>query len=1000
MTISPQLYRSVRLFVAGVFHLTFSTVAMAQSFVNFESGHVRPLALSPQNNLLFAANTPDNRVEIFSVSEAGLTHVGNVVVGLEPVALAARSDELWVVNHLSDSVSVVDTAEPTQAFVKATLQVGDEPRDIVFAGSSHEKAFVTTAHRGQSRPGDPELTTEGVGRADVWVFRIDDLDTAPHILTLFTDTPRGLAASPDGTRVYAAGFHSGNRSSVLADLAVVGDSFNIAGLLNIGFDDGYSAPGMPPLPPGLHNESGEEPPDTSIIVQFDGEKWIDDAGRDWSPRMRLDLPDKDVFAIDATQDPPIEVGVATDVGTILFNVAVHPTNGKVYVSNMESKNLTRFEPVINGHIAENRVTVIDFESDGEPDVQPVHLNPHIDYSSPFGDADEIAQSLAFPLGMEFSNDGQTLYTVAFGSRMLAILDEKTNVSERVEVGGGPSGVALDEGRNRIYVLNRFDQTIAIVDTNLRSVLDTVELGYDAETPEIREGRPLLYDARNSGHGDSACASCHIFADFDSLGWDLGDPGGRVEDNPVPRVGVQGNDALSDFHPMKGVMTTQSLRGMMGAGAMHWRGDRIDADDPFNEEKAFMTFRPAFRGLLGMETALPVSEMAKFRDFILTVEYPPSPIANIDGTMTTEQRLGKQIFDSNGNRLGAGGDGDACADCHTLPLGTNGRGSFEILTQDFKVAHLRNLYQKVGMFGSPVPLQTNNFLELPKTPTEHVGDQVRGFGFLHDGAVPTLFDFFRFPLAQFTFLSEPGRTGDQKVRQLESFLLAFDTGLPPVVGQQVTLDANNISSLRGRFSVLRDRALAGDCDLVAHGTFEGLLRGFVFEGSDFQSDREVQSLSENNLLAAIRMDAAVLTFSAVPVGSGTRIGVDRDEDTWFDRDELDASSNPADPESIPQGSIFRRGEADDSGKVDFNDAILGLEYLFLGDFIPTCFDAMDSDDNGDVDFTDSIHSLTFLFLGGISIPPPGHLVCGMDPTIDVLDPPVNGELGCESYLSCD
>ena len=87
-------------------------------------------------------------------------------------------------------------------------------------------------------------------------------------------------------------------------------------------------------------------------------------------------------------------------------------------------------------------------------------------------------------------------------------------------------------------------------------------------------------------------------------------------------------------------------------------------------------------------------------------------------------------------------------------------------------------------------------------------------------------------------------------------------------------------------------------------------------------------------------------------------------------------------------------------MDFNDAILGLEYLFLGDFIPTCFDAMDSDDNGDVDFTDSIHSLTFLFLGGISIPPPGHLVCGMDPTIDVLDPPVNGELGCESYLSCD
>ena len=32
------------------------------------------------------------------------------------------------------------------------------------------RAFVTAAHRGQNRPGDPQLTTPGVGRADVWVF--------------------------------------------------------------------------------------------------------------------------------------------------------------------------------------------------------------------------------------------------------------------------------------------------------------------------------------------------------------------------------------------------------------------------------------------------------------------------------------------------------------------------------------------------------------------------------------------------------------------------------------------------------------------------------------------------------------------------------------------------------------------------------------------------------------------------------------------------------------
>ena len=70
------------------------------AYYNFESGHVRPLALSPSRTLLFATNTPDNRVEIFRVAPAGLSRVSEIVVGLEPVAVAARSDtEIYVVNQ-------------------------------------------------------------------------------------------------------------------------------------------------------------------------------------------------------------------------------------------------------------------------------------------------------------------------------------------------------------------------------------------------------------------------------------------------------------------------------------------------------------------------------------------------------------------------------------------------------------------------------------------------------------------------------------------------------------------------------------------------------------------------------------------------------------------------------------------------------------------------------------------------------------------------------------
>src|SRR6516225_3410678 len=132
----------------AVLALLVCTPPASAAFTEFETGQVRPLALSPDGTKLFAVNTPDDRLEIFSVGTSGLTHTGSVPVGLEPAAVAARTNtEVWVVNHLSDSVSIVDLSG-AQPRVARTLLVGDEPRDVVFAGPTKNLAFVTTAHRG------------------------------------------------------------------------------------------------------------------------------------------------------------------------------------------------------------------------------------------------------------------------------------------------------------------------------------------------------------------------------------------------------------------------------------------------------------------------------------------------------------------------------------------------------------------------------------------------------------------------------------------------------------------------------------------------------------------------------------------------------------------------------------------------------------------------------------------------------------------------------------
>ncbi|MBW2292310.1 MAG: hypothetical protein JRG94_08355 [Deltaproteobacteria bacterium] len=309
------------------------------SFVEFESGPVRPITLSPSGNQLFVVNTPDNRLEVFSVSGGNLTHTDSIPVGMEPVAVAARNNnEIWVVNHLSDSVSIIDlTATPAK--VVRTLLVGDEPRDIVFAGTSGNRAFITTAHRGQHRTnstisgvtgaGDPQLTTEGIGRADVWVFNAATPGAAfggtpVEILTFFSDTPRALAVSGDGNTVYVAAFHSGNQTTVINETVV---------------SDGFGGAGQVPNPD--QNIFGAQAPETGVIVKFDGAAWRDAANFDWTSSVNFNLPDHDVFAVNANT---LTHGTVFDsVGTILFNMVVNPSTGMLYVMNTELPNDVRFE---------------------------------------------------------------------------------------------------------------------------------------------------------------------------------------------------------------------------------------------------------------------------------------------------------------------------------------------------------------------------------------------------------------------------------------------------------------------------------------------------------------------------------------------------------------------------------------------------------------------------------------------------------------------------------
>lgn len=870
-----------------------------RDYVLFESGPVRPVVMSVERQQLYVANIPDGKLEIFAVTDVGLVHWHSVPVGLEPVAVEIAPDgDVWVVNHLSDSVSIVDV-QARQPHVRQTLWVGDEPRDIVFGGAQHQRAFITTAHRGQNSPIEPQSTVPGIGRADVWVFDSADPGDGTGgepltVVSLFGDTPRALAVSPDGGSVYAAVFHSGNRTTTLA-------------------------PANFPKPGPSTSADGVPQPDTGLIVQFNGVFWADETGRDWSSRVGFSLPDQDVFVIDANANPPQRQRSIAGVGTTLFNMAVNPVNGDVYVSNTEARNQVRFAGMANranttvrGHLADNRITVIRGEQ-----VMPRRLNKHLDFNRTFGTQAERDTSLSTPLDMVVSADGEQLYVAAFGSSKIGIFDTAQladnsfapDADNHIELsGGGPAGMVLDEQRDRLYVLTRFDNTVSVVDLDNQTETQHLAL-LNPEPQRIIDGRPFMYDARlTSSRGNDSCATCHVFGNLDALAWDLGDPDGVTL--PIPNgyhpVTATNPGLTFTFHPMKGPMTTQSMRGLKRHGPMHWRGDRTGierAEDETREEAAFKEFNEAFESLMAREGQLSDEQMQVFTDFALELTYPPNPHRNLDNSLNVDQSFGQRMFLDGFARPNR--PVEPCAACHTLDpalglFGTSGLMSFNDQPgeKDFKIPHFRDQYQKVGMF---TPSVVNPFIS---------GPQIRGFGYNHNGATSS-----SAILAEF-FLPE------DRFRQIREYLLAFPTESPPILGQQVSVSMDNADNTRARMELLLARASVTEplpeCDLVVQTTDGGSQSAWLYDRQSERfnaDDSSRDELTANAMMLRASGSEQSYQWTCVPWGSGQRVALDRDGDGLLNGDERRQGSDPDNAQSTafhPQVGIWWNPERSGHG----------------------------------------------------------------------------------------
>src|SRR5580704_8987695 len=165
-------------------------------YANLEAAQTNPLRLSADGTRLFAVNTPNNSLSVFDVTQPGNPALlVEIPVGVGPVSVNSRTnDEAWVVNQVSNSVSVVSVS---QGIVTDTIQTGagTEPMDIVFAGPS--QAYVSCSRNNQ-----------------IAVFDVNSHALIVD-LPLFGGSPRALAVSNDGSSVYAAFAISGNATTLI-----------------------------------------------------------------------------------------------------------------------------------------------------------------------------------------------------------------------------------------------------------------------------------------------------------------------------------------------------------------------------------------------------------------------------------------------------------------------------------------------------------------------------------------------------------------------------------------------------------------------------------------------------------------------------------------------------------------------------------------------------------------------------------------------------------------
>jgi YVTN family beta-propeller protein len=611
----------------------------------FLSPHASPILKSGGH--VFVVNTPADTVDVIDASSRAV--IKRINVGVDPVGIAARPDgmEIWVSNHVSDSISVIDSdpRSPAYLHVIATVQnfdplTGatrfDEPMGVAFA--SNEKAYAALSSENQ------------VAVVDVATRQV------VKELTITAQDPRAIAVH--GDRLYVIPFESNNQSQ-------------ISGCVD-----------------RIDND----------LCTFDATEHVIDNNNVLSLFAVVDIvrnprvPDRDMYIFDTTTDQLVEI--VDTLGTLLYGLAVDST-GRVFIAQTDARNdINGRAGTFNDGLAEmenraflNQLTRVDCSGDSCARPQYIELEP-VPPANP-----SPGMALATPFAIEISVDDATLVVSAAGSNKLFTVDAASGeVLGRVEVDAAPRGIALESdaaGRpSKAWVLNAVANTVSLVDVSDPAnprLTDTITLD-DPTHPVVKRGRIAFNDADASTTGTFSCESCHPDGGTDQLAW--------VLDTPICDV-----PGCTQIPPR----ITMPIRGLRDTAPYHWDGIPGDpyggrntaningSDEPnCSQESPESCTRFLLDGSLattmceaatcplneeGKDGALTKAERDDMAKFLLSVPYPPAQRRSYTNVLSDTAASGFRLFHIYGDLQGDP-QPNVCGNCHRMPfwVSTNSVGT--------------------------------------------------------------------------------------------------------------------------------------------------------------------------------------------------------------------------------------------------------------------------------------------------------------------------------------